>query len=101
MLGFAALILASAAATAHDGRPIAIVRDEAGTAGFDISVGKNGRARNCRIVRSSGDAALDAAACRLLRARGAWAVRRNDRGEPIDYHLPISLAPSALRQIPR
>ena len=51
------------------------------TAHFDID--SYGRPRNCRVVGSSGNAALDATTCRLIEARFRYRPARNARGEPV------------------
>ncbi len=51
------------------------------TAFFDV--GPDGRARNCRVRQSSGNAALDATTCRLIEERFRYAPARNARGEAV------------------
>ena len=51
-----------------------------GEVGYEVVVGTNGRVSNCRVNRSSGDAALDAATCRVLRERARYLPARDIRG---------------------
>lgn len=51
------------------------------TAHFEV--GADGRARNCRVVRSSGNAERDSITCRLIEQRFRYAPARNAQGEPI------------------
>lgn len=43
----------------------------------------NGRVQNCRVIRSSGDADLDATTCRLIAERFRFKPATNGAGEPI------------------
>ena len=51
-----------------------------GEVGYQVTVGANGRVSHCRVTRSSGDAALDAATCRVFRTRVRYAPARDPRG---------------------
>jgi protein TonB len=43
----------------------------------------DGRAKGCRIARSSGSRAMDQAACRALEQRFRFAPARDESGRPI------------------
>lgn len=51
------------------------------TAYFDV--GADGRARNCRIIRSSGQAERDAITCRLIEKRFRYDPARDAQGRPV------------------
>ncbi|MGQ5702400.1 TonB family protein [Sandaracinobacteroides sp. A072] len=48
---------------------------------FDVTA--EGRVRNCRVVQSSGDPALDATTCRLIEERFRYTPARNAAGEAV------------------
>lgn len=52
--------------------------------GFRLLIDAGGRARECRVTRSSGISALDAATCRAALRRLRWAPARNTAGRPIE-----------------
>ncbi|MBV7256291.1 TonB family protein [Pacificimonas sp. WHA3] len=59
-------------------------RDNAqGTVTAYYDVGADGRVYNCTVRESSGNAALDAATCRLIEERFRYEPARNVRGEPV------------------
>jgi protein TonB len=49
---------------------------------FDVTV--EGRARNCRVIRTSGNPALDSTTCRLIELRFRYTPARNAAGEPVE-----------------
>lgn len=49
-----------------------------------ITVGTDGRARNCRVVRPSPDAEADAITCRLIEQRFRFRPRTNAAGQPVE-----------------
>lgn len=51
------------------------------TAHFEV--GADGRARNCRVVRSSGNAERDSITCRLIEQRFRYAPARNAQGQAV------------------
>jgi protein TonB len=61
----------------------ASVAKQGGTVTAHFSVGTDGRASKCRIVKSSGNAAIDAATCRLIEQRFRYEPARNRAGQPI------------------
>ncbi|WP_300973886.1 energy transducer TonB [Sphingomonas sp. LHG3406-1] len=52
--------------------------------GFRLLIGRDGRALDCRIARSSGLPALDAATCRAALRRLRWAPARDTAGRPVE-----------------
>jgi periplasmic protein TonB len=54
-----------------------------GTVVARYTVDIDGRARNCSIMRSSGNAALDAATCRLIERRYRYEPARDESGRPV------------------
>jgi periplasmic protein TonB len=54
-----------------------------GTVEVAYLVWTDGRVRDCRITRSSGNAALDATTCRLIRERFRFKPSRDARGRPV------------------
>lgn len=64
-----------------DDYPAAALRNnEQGRVAFALAIDANGRVNGCRITRSSGSAALDAATCRIMRARARYTPARDARG---------------------
>ena len=57
----------------RDDYPASALRARAqGTAGVRLTIGANGRVVDCVVALSSGNAALDAATCRILRSRARY-----------------------------
>ncbi|GEO01513.1 hypothetical protein NSE01_33450 [Novosphingobium sediminis] len=59
----------------------ALRRGEQGAAGFEVTIGPDGRVRDCRITRSSGSAALDAATCAKVSERAQFSPARDENGD--------------------
>ena len=70
-----------------DYRAIAGDRMPQGIAMVALRVEPDGRADNCRIVRSSGDGVIDSNLCPLVTSRLRFRPARDDRGRPIPYQL--------------
>lgn len=68
-----------------------------GTTIFRVTVNADGRVSACAIVRSSGHAGLDAAACRAVASRARFAPATDDNGQKISG----SYTNSVRWQIPR
>ena len=67
-----------------DDYPAAALRnEEEGSADFRLAVGKDGRVAGCTITGSSGSSSLDAATCRLMKARATFDPARDRRGRPV------------------
>jgi protein TonB len=67
-----------------DDYPAAALRaEEEGRVGYRLAIGPDGRVSACTIVQSSGSAALDAATCRIMRARARFAPARDPAGNPV------------------
>ena len=49
-----------------------------------FTVGTDGRARDCGVMRSSGDIALDATTCRLIQRRFRYAPARDEAGRAVE-----------------
>lgn len=60
-------------------------RMPAGSADASLTVTPSGTIADCRIVRSSGDSAIDRGLCPLLARRLLFRPARDDRGRPISY----------------
>lgn len=54
------------------------------TAVIEMTVGTDGRARNCRVVTSSGDAESDRITCRLAEQRFRFRPRLDGNGQPVE-----------------
>lgn len=61
----------------------ALHRGEQGAAGFEVTIGPDGRVRDCRITRSSGSASLDAATCAKVSERAQFTPARDENGDPV------------------
>jgi len=57
-------------------------REIEGTVAFQIKVGTDGSIEDCRILRSSGSAALDEQSCRLVRQRARFKPGRDANDQP-------------------
>jgi len=68
-----------------------------GTTVFRVTVGTDGRVSACAVVRSSGHAALDAAACKAVKARARFAPATDESGQ----NVAGSYTNSVRWQIPR
>lgn len=73
--------------TRGDYRTIAQGRLPAGRAMVSLRVDTAGAPTNCRVVRSSGDAAVDGGLCPLIEARLRFRPALDDQGRPIPYQL--------------
>jgi len=62
----------------------AIRNNEQGTAGVRFWVSKEGRARDCMVVESSGSAILDAQTCAIFTKRGRYLPARTKSGEIVE-----------------
>lgn len=56
-----------------------------GSAEVSLAVSTTGTIADCRILRSSGDSAIDRGLCPLLARRLLFRPARDDRGRPISY----------------
>ena len=70
-----------------DYRSIAGDRMPRGSAMVSLRVQPDGTPTDCRIVRSSGDAGVDAGLCPLIIARLRFRPALDDQGRPIPYQL--------------
>lgn len=73
--------------TRSDYGSIAAGRLLSGRAMVSLRIEPSGGASNCRIVRSSGDSAVDGALCPLIEQRLRFRPALDDRGQPIPYQL--------------
>ncbi|MEO5973128.1 MAG: energy transducer TonB [Sphingomicrobium sp.] len=60
----------------------AIRNGEAGTTGFTLQVGANGRVTNCSVTASSGSRSLDNTTCRLMTSRARFTPATDNYGKP-------------------
>lgn len=67
--------------TDNDYRSSWVTRRWEGTVGFRLTVGTDGKVKDCTVTQSSGYNALDDATCSLVRKRAKFDPGRNDRGE--------------------
>jgi TonB family protein len=61
----------------------ALRREEQGTTSFRLDIGTNGRVFNCAVTHTSGSTVLDAATCRILRARARYTPALDGAGNPM------------------
>ncbi|MES2119306.1 MAG: hypothetical protein V4513_01865 [Pseudomonadota bacterium] len=73
--------------TSADYRSIGAGRLPSGRAMVSLRVETSGVPSGCRIVRSSGDAAVDGGLCPLVEARLRFSPALDDQGRPIPYQL--------------
>jgi len=67
----------------RDYPPAALARGAQGVVFMRFVVAPNGRVRDCRITRSSGDRALDETTCRLIRERFIYRPASDAGGRPV------------------
>jgi TonB family protein len=71
------------ATLSNEDYPAAALRgEEEGRVRYRLAIGADGRVSNCTITASSGSAALDAATCRIMRARTRFTPARDAAGHP-------------------
>ena len=64
--------------------PSSAIRDEAeGVSGIAWDINEQGRVENCVVTATSGNSALDEAACRLITRRGRYTAALDQNGQPI------------------
>ena len=67
-----------------DDYPAAALRAEAeGTTAIAWEINEQGKVENCRVTSSSGNSALDDAACRAIQRRGKYSPALDQNGNPI------------------
>ncbi|HEX6218991.1 MAG TPA: energy transducer TonB, partial [Sphingomicrobium sp.] len=52
-----------------------------------LTVAESGRATECSVLQSSGDAQVDQALCSLMLRQSRWAPARDRQGRPITVKL--------------
>jgi len=62
----------------------AFVHHQEGTTLFSVTVGTDGRARDCMITKSSGSADLDEATCKAVLKRARFTPATDEHGMPIE-----------------
>jgi len=68
----------------NDDYPSSAIRDEAeGTVAIEWEINTEGRVENCRVTSSSGNRALDDAACNLITRRGRYTPALDQAGNPM------------------
>jgi protein TonB len=55
-----------------------------GTTYFTVTVGTDGRAKDCVVTKSSGSTDLDKAACKIIVKRARFNPATDDQGKPIE-----------------
>ena len=81
----------------------ALLAEEEGTVGFQLTVGPDGRVTDCVITQSSFSQLLDDATCRLMRRRAHFVPARDWAGRPsvgvvsasIDWQIAEAPKPEA------
>jgi protein TonB len=64
--------------------PAAALRgEEQGATRFRLTVGPDGRVKDCAVTGSSGSSSLDATTCRLMRSRARFTPARDSQGNPV------------------
>ena len=69
--------------TDNDYRTTWINRGWEGTAGFRLTIGKNGRVQNCTITQSTGHSALDEATCKHVTSRARFDPAKDSQGDTV------------------
>ena len=55
-----------------------------GITGFKVTVGADGKAKDCQITASSGSQDLDEATCKLMTTRARFRPDVNSNGDPVE-----------------
>lgn len=63
--------------------PVRGPRERVESVGVRLTVGPDGRVSRCTVTQSSGNAALDAATCRIIEQRFRYRPATNPYGEPV------------------
>lgn len=93
-LGLFAALFASGAAAAPQMKPIvtpedypasALSRNEQGTVYFRLTIGTDGRVKDCQITRSSGYRDLDESTCRIMMERARFKPALGRDGQPVEF----------------
>ncbi|WP_183956314.1 energy transducer TonB [Sphingobium fontiphilum] len=69
--------------SADDYPPSALRQEAQGTTAISWDINEQGRVENCRVTSSSGNAALDDAACKAITRRGRYTPAVDQNGNPI------------------
>lgn len=69
--------------TDNDYRTSWINRKWEGTVAFRLSIGADGKIKDCTITESTGHSALDEATCTLVKRRAKFEPAKNDRGDTV------------------
>ena len=68
------------------------------TALLEITVGTDGVGRDCKVLKSSGDAEGERLACKYF-SRSGYDVQMGKDGRPVEYMKKVGVARSALLQL--
>jgi protein TonB len=68
--------------TADDYPASAVAANAEGTSQAQLSIGPSGAVVGCNIIRSSGNSALDATTCNILRRRAKFSPAKDSEGNP-------------------
>lgn len=69
--------------SSDDYPPSALRQEAQGTTAISWDINEQGRVENCRVTSSSGNAALDDAACKAITRRGRYTPAVDQNGNPI------------------
>lgn len=76
----------------HDDYPAEALRRRAsGTSVVRLTIGTDGRVRNCAVAATSGDASLDRTTCSILLRRGRFEPAIGADGDPVEAPVVTSL----------
>lgn len=69
--------------TNNDYPGVSLRRGEEGSASYSVSVGTDGKVKDCRVTRSTGFARLDEATCRFVTRRAKFNPAKDSRGATV------------------
>ena len=72
--------------------PNALKEGREGTTHYTVTVGTNGRAKDCRITESSGSKDLDDATCDMIMKSGRFKPAKDASGQPVESSLSGGMA---------
>jgi len=64
--------------------PLAVKNKEQGTVQAELTVGTDGRVKDCKILRSSDSVSLDTATCNILTSRAMFKPAKDSNGYPVE-----------------
>ena len=103
---YLALVLLPTAASAQLTDWVPESSQEHGSVRVEVAITPEGRAGDCRVIRTSGTTALDASACQIVSQQSRWRPAKNSSGAPeqaqaqMTLHFIMPHAPQTAADLP-